>query len=308
MGRHGGALFHPLDPNGRAVPASCWCSSSAELLLPPKPAYDPPPLAPPPQTETAAVVAEGTGLYGRYCQRCHGANAAGGGLGETGPADRLYINMIKAGEAGGALEIILRRLAEFQEKAQSLKRKVKGAMVYPVVVVGIAVIILNLIMKFIVPKFKEIFADFDTELPAMTEWLIWFSDVVIRFFYLLPLIPIGVWLFVKLMRKFDAGRFGWDLFVLKVPVFGALVEKNTMARTSRTLGTLVASGVPILEALNIARETSGNAVFEKMYGRIYDAIREGESIARPMKENSKPGFHPLTCMFCSYLSADRSGC
>jgi type IV pilus assembly protein PilC len=211
--------------------------------------------------------------------------------------DRLYVNMIKAGEAGGALEVILRRLAEFQEKAQSLKRKVKGAMVYPIVVVLIATVILIAIMKFIVPKFKQIFEDFDTTLPAMTEWLIWISDLVINYFFLLPLVPISIWLFVKLVRKFEVGRYGWDLFTLKVPIFGQLVEKNIMARTSRTLGTLVASGVPILEALNIARETSGNAVFEKMYGKIHEAIREGESIARPMKENSKPGFHPVAAFF-----------
>lgn len=211
--------------------------------------------------------------------------------------DRLYVNMIKAGEAGGALEVILRRLAEFQEKAQALKRKVKGAMVYPVVVVMIATVILVAIMKFIVPKFKQIFDDFDSELPAMTEWLIWVSDIVINYFFLLPLIPVGIWLFVKLVRKFEYGRYGWDLFTLKVPVFGQLIEKNIMARTSRTLGTLVASGVPILEALFIAKETSGNAVFENLYGKIYDAIREGESIARPMKENSKPGFHWVSAFF-----------
>ena len=211
--------------------------------------------------------------------------------------DRLYVNMIKAGEAGGALEIILRRLAEFQERSQSLKRKVKGAMIYPIVVVLIATIILVAIMKFIVPKFKEIFDDFGSELPVMTEVLIMVSDAVINYFYLIPLIPISLFLFVKLCRKFKAGRFGWDLFVLKIPVFGQLIEKSIMARTSRTLGTLVASGVPILEALNIARETSGNAVFENMYGKIYDAIREGESIARPMKENSQPGFNPVTLFF-----------
>lgn len=214
--------------------------------------------------------------------------------------DRLYVNMIKAGEAGGALEVILRRLAEFQERSQSLKRKVKGAMVYPIVVVLIAVSILVAIMIFIVPKFRQIFEDFDSELPMMTEALIWVSNAVISYFFLLPLIPISIWLTIKLIRKFEYGRMGWDLFTLKVPVFGALVEKNIMARTSRTLGTLVASGVPILEALHIARETSGNAVFERMYGRIYDAIREGESIARPMKENSKPGFNVITAVlwFC----------
>ncbi|MBX3415520.1 MAG: type II secretion system F family protein [Pirellulales bacterium] len=211
--------------------------------------------------------------------------------------DRLYVNMIKAGEAGGALEIILRRLAEFQERSESLKRKIKGAMIYPVVVVLIACTILMAIMKFIVPKFKEIFDDFDTELPLMTELLITISDAVIKYFYLMPLIPISAVLFVKLVKKFKGGRVGWDLFILKLPVFGQLIEKSIMARTSRTLGTLIASGVPILEALNIARETSGNAIFENIYGKVYDAIREGESIARPLKENSQPGFNMVTVMF-----------
>lgn len=211
--------------------------------------------------------------------------------------DRLYVNMIKAGEAGGALEVILRRLAEFQEKSQALKRKVKGALIYPIVVVCIAVAILGGILVYIVPKFRDIFEDFETELPVMTELLIQMSDVVINYFYLLPGIPIALWLMVKLICKFRSGRFGWHLFLLKLPVFGQLVEKNIMARTTRTLGTLVASGVPILEGLHIAKETSGNAVFEHMYGKINEAIREGESIARPMKENSKPGFHPVSLFF-----------
>jgi type IV pilus assembly protein PilC len=211
--------------------------------------------------------------------------------------NRLYVNMIKAGEAGGALEIILRRLAEFQERAEALKRKIRGAMVYPIVVVLIAVSILVLIMMFIVPRFQEIFDDFEVELPTMTLLLITVSEVTLKYFYLLPGIPIALWLLVKLICKFKQGRLGWHLFVLKVPVFGQLMEKNIMARTSRTLGTLVASGVPILEALNIARETSGNAVFENMYGGIYDAIREGESIARPMKDLSRVKFHPVALFF-----------
>jgi type IV pilus assembly protein PilC len=211
--------------------------------------------------------------------------------------NRLYINMIKAGEAGGALEIILRRLAEFQEKAQALKRKVKGALIYPIAVVLVAVLILVFIMLFIVPKFIEIFADFDTELPMMTQVLITISEWVANYFYLIPLIPLGLWLTVKLIRKFNYGRYGWDIFTLKIPVFGQLIEKSILARTTRTLGTLVSSGVPILEALHIAKETSGNAVFENMYGKIHEAIREGESIARPMKEYSKVSFNALTLFF-----------
>jgi type IV pilus assembly protein PilC len=211
--------------------------------------------------------------------------------------DRLYVNMIKAGEAGGALEVILRRLAEFQEKSQSLKRKVKGAMVYPIVVVLVAVGILAFIMYKIVPEFVKIFDDFDATLPAMTQYLISISNWVVDWWFLIPLVPIGIWMTVKLIRKFKAGRAGWDLFILKVPIFGQIVEKNIVARTTRTLGTLVASGVPILEALNIARETSGNWMFEQLYGKIYDAIREGESIAKPMREYSRPKFKIMAAFF-----------
>ncbi len=211
--------------------------------------------------------------------------------------NRLYVNMIKAGEAGGALELILQRLADFQERAESLKRKVKGAMVYPVFVVGIATLILTMIMIFIVPSFEEIFTDFDLPLPPMTVLLVTLSNWVASYWFLIPLIPMSIMLFIKLIRKFKAGRMGWDQYVIKVPIFGQIVEKNTVARTTRTLGTLVASGVPILEALNITRDTAGNAVFERMYTKISEAIRDGESLAKPMKENSTPGFHPVALFF-----------
>ena len=211
--------------------------------------------------------------------------------------NRLYVNMIKAGEAGGALEVILKRLAEFQERAEALRRKVKSAMIYPVTVVLFASGILTFIMYKIVPAFEKIFKGFDAELPPMTKVLIIISNGVVTFWYLIPGIPLGIWLFIKLVRKFNAGRTGWDMFMLKLPIFGQLVEKNIVARTTRTLGTLVASGVPILEALHITRETSGNAVFENLYHKVYEAIREGETIAQPMKENSKVGFHPVALFF-----------
>jgi type IV pilus assembly protein PilC len=211
--------------------------------------------------------------------------------------DRLFVNMIKAGEAGGALEIILQRLADFQEKAEALKRKVKGALIYPIVVISVAVGILAFIMIKIVPAFKKIFEDFGLTLPWITEMLIFVSDLAVNYWFLIPGIPISIWLMVKVIRKFKHGRMGWDLFVLKVPVFGQLVEKNTMARTTRTLGTLVASGVPILEALNITRQTSGNAMFERMYGKVNDSIREGESISKPLLQYSKPSFHAVTAFF-----------
>jgi len=211
--------------------------------------------------------------------------------------DRLYVNMIKAGEAGGALEVILRRLAEFQERSQSLKRKVKGALVYPVTVVCFAVGILAFIMIKIVPAFERIFADFETELPKMTTILIETSRAAVKWWWLLPVVPISIWLFIKLVRKFGPGRMGWDMFMLKLPIFGQLVEKNIIARTMRTLGTLVASGVPILEALHITRETSGNAVFERLFQRVYESIREGESIAKPLNEFARVRFHPVAAFF-----------
>ncbi|WP_425615623.1 type II secretion system F family protein [Anatilimnocola sp. NA78] len=207
---------------------------------------------------------------------------------------RLYINMIKAGEAGGALEVILRRLSEFLDRSESLKRKVKGAMIYPVVVVLVACLILIFIMLKIVPVFQKMFEEFGLKLPVMTEVLINLSKWIVKDgWWSLPLMPVVLIILVKLIRKFKQGRMGWDLYWLKLPIIGMLTEKNIMARTTRTLGTLVSSGVPILEALTITRETAGNAMFERMYGKVTDAIREGETIAKPMGANARAGFHPV---------------
>ncbi|MCX7392443.1 MAG: type II secretion system F family protein [Planctomycetota bacterium] len=211
--------------------------------------------------------------------------------------NRLYVNMIRAGEAGGALEVILRRLSEFMERSQSLKRKVKGAMVYPIVVVSVAVGILTFIMIKIVPQFKKIFDDFGTTLPPMTEWLIWISNAAVNYWYLIPAIPFGFNLIVKGIKMTKYGRFGWDLFTLKVVIFGQLVEKNICSRSTRTLGTLLASGVPILEALNITKETSGNMMFEQLFSKVSDSIRDGESIAKPLKEFSVPPFNLVALLF-----------
>jgi type IV pilus assembly protein PilC len=198
--------------------------------------------------------------------------------------DRLYVNMIRAGEAGGALEIILRRLAEFKEKAQSLARRVKGAMVYPCVVVSVAVAILSFIMIFIIPKFEKIFFDFKMRLPYITELLIAISRWFVKYWYVIPVVPTMITVTFKLIRLNKSGAYILDKLKLKIPVMGMIVEKTIVARTMRTLGTLIASGVPILEALSIVRETSMNAVFEEMFQRVYESIREGETIANPMKE------------------------
>jgi type IV pilus assembly protein PilC len=198
--------------------------------------------------------------------------------------DNLYVNMVKAGEAGGALEVILQRLAEFKERAQSLKKKVQGAMIYPCAVIFVAVAIVGFIMYSIIPKFKVIFEGFEVKLPAITEVLINCSNAVVNYWYLFPAIPFGMWVMYKIIRKNNLGRYIVDRITLKIPILGKILEKSIVARTCRTLGTLIASGVPILEALLIARDTSGNEVFIRAYQHIYTAIREGESMAIPLKE------------------------
>ena len=211
--------------------------------------------------------------------------------------DRLYVNMIKAGEAGGSLEVILRRLAEFRERTQSLKNKIIGAMLYPVMVVLFTIGILTFIMLFIIPQFKDMFEEFGIELPLATQLLIEISNKVTQMWFLAPLIPITMVLFVSIVCKFKAGRMGWHLFLLKLPVLGKLVEKSNLARTTRTLGALISSGVPIIEGLSITRETAGNAMFEKVYSKVTDSIREGETIAEPMKKWAIPSFHPVALFF-----------
>jgi type IV pilus assembly protein PilC len=198
--------------------------------------------------------------------------------------DRLYCNMIKAGEAGGALESILQRLADFKEKAQSLKRRIKSAMVYPIVVILVACTIVGFILYFIIPKFESIFKDFGVPLPRMTIFLIEASHFLIKYFYVIFLVPLFIWIFLKLLYRNRTGAYVLDRIKLMIPVMGSIVEKSTVARTMRTLGTLVQSGVPILESLNIVKETAGNAVFERAFTRIYESIREGETIAQPLRE------------------------
>ena len=198
--------------------------------------------------------------------------------------DRLYVNMVRAGEAGGALEVILQRLADFKEKSQGLKRKIIGAMVYPAVVVMVAVSILMFIMVMIIPKFKSIFDDFGLQLPWATQTLIRISDWMVNYWYFVPLFPVSIYLGLKLIRLSSAGNYALDRMVLWIPIIGGLVEKTIVARTMRTLGTLISSGVPILEALTIVRETANNVVFERMFQRVLESIREGETIADPLRE------------------------
>ena len=199
--------------------------------------------------------------------------------------DRLYVNMVQAGETGGVLDVILQRLAEFMEKAQRLRRRVIGAMIYPTVVILFSLLILTGIMTFVVPRFGAIFKDFGAKLPAMTEGLIFVADFIAhRYGWAMVLgSPLAAWLILKLIGRSSDGRFLLDVVKLKLPVLGRIVRKTAVSRFARTLGTLLAAGVPILEALGIARDTVGNAVFERALQKVQDGVREGESLVTPLR-------------------------
>lgn len=201
--------------------------------------------------------------------------------------DKLYTNMVAAGEAGGVLDVVLRRLADFMEASQKLKRRVIGAMIYPVVVIIAAVGIVMGIMIYIIPRFKDIFESFGAgDLPGPTQLLMtisdWFSDQY--GWAIIPAIPVGIYVIIKLLQQSEGGRYFVDSVKLKIPVIGNILSKTAVSRFTRTLGTLLAAGVPILEAINITRETSGNEVFGKALGRVHDGIREGEDFAAPLRQ------------------------
>jgi type IV pilus assembly protein PilC len=179
--------------------------------------------------------------------------------------------------------VILNRLADFKEKAQSLQRKIKGAMVYPLVVISVAVAILSFILIAIIPKFEKIFGDFKLKLPWITSALMESSRWMVKYWYVIPLVPLFIWLTLKLIRLSKTGIYALDMIKLCLPVSGGIVEKSVVARTMRTLGTLITSGVPILEALAIVRETCMNAVFERCYTNVHESIREGNTISEPMR-------------------------
>lgn len=199
--------------------------------------------------------------------------------------DKLYVNMIAAGEAGGVLDIILARLADFMEKAARLKKKVVGAMIYPAVVITIAVGIVSMIMIFVIPKFEQIFLDFKTELPGVTKLLLaisrWFANDY-GWAYIICA-PIVVMLLVRLAKLSEGGTYAVDAIKLKIPILGGILSKTAIARFTRTLGTLISAGVPILDALNITKETCGNEVYARALLKVHDAIREGESMADPLR-------------------------
>jgi type IV pilus assembly protein PilC len=207
--------------------------------------------------------------------------------------NKLYVNMVKAGELGGVLELVLQRLAEYQEKANKLKNKIVSAMVYPVIVMFIAVAILVFLMLFIVPKFKDMFSEVGNEdLPLISKIVFGFSEFMLarplfvpNAVFLFILAGVGVFLF-NLWGATKGGRKAIDNLKLKLPVFGDIQRKSAVSRFSRTLGTLVTSGVPILQALNITRETAGNVVISEAIDKVYEAVKEGESIVTPLQATS----------------------
>ena len=198
---------------------------------------------------------------------------------------KLYINMVKAGETGGVLDEVLNRLAEFMEKAQRLKAKIKSAMVYPALVLFFAFGIVTFLVTFIVPKFAEIFLEMEIDLPALTSFLISLSDFTKRRWYIFVLLITLLIAGVRMINRTPKGKYKFDKMKIALPIFGDLIRKVAIAQFSRTLGTLISSGVPILKSLQIVRETIGNEVIVNAVTLIHDSIREGESIVGPMRES-----------------------
>jgi len=198
--------------------------------------------------------------------------------------DRLFVSMVRAGEAGGVLEVVLTRLAEFMEKAERIKNRVKSAMVYPIVVLVAAAGILIFMLTNVIPRFEEIFADLleGERLPKLTQFVIDVSNLLKHNgLYVLAGI-VGLVILFNLWGRTHGGRLAVDKTKLKVPLFGPLFVKTAVSRFSRTLGTLLSSGVPILQALNIVRETSGNEVLARAIQHVHDSVKEGESMSTPL--------------------------
>ncbi len=198
--------------------------------------------------------------------------------------DRLFVNMVKAGELGGVLDVVLARLAEFQEKAEKIKGKVKSAMTYPIVVFVMALVILIFLMTAIVPRFADILADLmgSKGMPMLTQFVMDASDTMVHRFPVVAIVIVALVIIIKLLAKTKWGAYGLDKFKLNAPVFGTLISKTSISRFTRTLGTLMSAGVPVLQALNIVKETIGNEVIGNAVATIHDAVKEGENMAPPI--------------------------
>jgi type IV pilus assembly protein PilC len=203
--------------------------------------------------------------------------------------DRLFVNMVAAGETGGVLDLILSRVADFMEKAQKLKSRVKSAMVYPIVVMVAAFGILLALMTFVVPKFNDVLSDMleGEEMNVITTTVLNISAWIAYDFGWVFLIgaPIAMVFMARVVRKFRTGRLVLDSINLKLPVIGQLCSKVAVTRWTRTLGTLISAGVPILDALNVTSETAGNEVYSKMLYNVHNSIRQGDTFAGPLRQS-----------------------
>ncbi len=204
----------------------------------------------------------------------------------------LYVNMVEAGEKGGSLATILARLADYLEKADSIKRKVKGAMVYPVAIVIVAVIAVAVLLMFVIPVFAQLFGDLGGQLPLPTRIVIAMSDFLGKYFLFILIAIIGLILAVRYYYKTEVGHLQIDSIMIKLPIFGTLIKKQAIARFSRTLSTLLSSGVNILDALEITSGTTGNKLVENAVLRSRTSIAQGESIADPLSKE-KALFPPM---------------
>jgi type IV pilus assembly protein PilC len=205
----------------------------------------------------------------------------------------LYTSLVQAGEIGGILDTILVRLASYLEKAAQLKSKIKGAMIYPACIVSAAVLVTMVLLIWVIPVFAEVFESFGAELPGPTQFVINLSNFVIAWAWYLAMVPILAIVGFKFIAKTDQGRFQIDRFSLQIPVFGDLIRKSAVARFTRTLSTLVSSGVPILDALSITARTAGNKVLEKALVEARGSIASGRTIAEPLTESKV--FPPMVC-------------
>ncbi len=199
--------------------------------------------------------------------------------------DKLYVNMVKAGETGGLLDETLKRLSEFREKAELLRKKVISASIYPAFVLSVAAVVVVGVMVFIVPNFDAVYRDLKVTLPPMTQFLRNISNSMVKWWWLIFLIPFLVLFLFTVMQKTRRGRLFIDRVKINLPLLGLIARKSAVAKFSRTLGTLLKSGVPILEALNIVKNTIGNEVVAQAVVKVHDAVREGESIAAPLHES-----------------------
>ena len=207
--------------------------------------------------------------------------------------DDLYVNMVSAGEIGGILDTVLQRLAQYMEKAERLRSKIKSAMIYPASIVTVAAAVTTILLVYVIPVFAELFSSFGHALPAPTQFVINLSNFTIAYFPYIIAVVVAAAVALRYMYKTDRGRLAIDGFLLQLPIFGDLFRKAAVARFTRTLGTLVASGVPILDALAITAKTAGNRVVERAILSTRISIAEGRTISEPLAQSGV--FPPMVC-------------